>query len=153
MGAAERVQVVTTDVVNENLEGTFDVAVMCAFLQVLSPQEAQMAVQNVGRVTTPGSSAFIMGRGVVDNSRIAPPSGVAFNLYAINTFDGGQAHTVQEYRDWLAAAGFTEDFEWVTLIDGTSIIRATKSAQGPRHLRKITLCLRDSLAKHPEDEA
>jgi hypothetical protein len=62
---------------------------------------------------------------IIDDSRIAPPETVVSNLYFLNIYDGGQAYTEQEYRDWLTEAGF-EGFERVTLPSGGGIIRARK---------------------------
>ena len=42
-GAGDRVKVVTADAVRDPLFGSYDVAVMSAFLQVLSPDDARFA--------------------------------------------------------------------------------------------------------------
>ena len=124
-GAADRVQVVTADAVNGPLTGSFDAAVLNSFIQVLSPDQARRALRNVSEVINPSGAIFISGRGILDDSRVAPPQTVEFNLNAINVFDEGQAHTEQEHRNWLTEAGF-EGFERVTLPSGTSIISARK---------------------------
>ena len=78
------------------------------------------------RVTEPGGEIFILGS-ILDDSRLSPPEAVASNLNFLNIYDGGQAYTEREYRDWLSEAGF-EGFERVLLPNGTSMVWAQKSA-------------------------
>ena len=126
-GAADRVQVVTADIVNESLEGSFDVAVLRSFIQVLSADQARRALLNVGEVTKPGGTIYILGR-IIDDSRVSPLETVGYNLRFLNSYDEGQAYTEQEHREWLIEAGF-QGFERVVLPDGTSIVRARKQTQ------------------------
>ena len=123
-GLADRVRVVAADVVEDRLEGAFDVAVMKSLIQVLNPNQARRALHNVGRVIVPGGEIYILGS-VLDDSRISPQEAVASDLIFLNIYDGGQAYTEGEYRDWLTAAGFV-GFERVVIPDGTSIITARK---------------------------
>jgi ubiquinone/menaquinone biosynthesis C-methylase UbiE len=124
-GAGDRVQVVAADVVRDSLTGSYDVAVLSAFIQVLSPDEARHALKNVSRVVNPGGAVYITGYGIIDNSRTSPPGLVGFNLAFINAYDAGQAYTEQEHKDWLEDAGFGS-FERITLPEGNSIITARK---------------------------
>ena len=66
-GAADRIHVVTADVVRGPLAGSFDVAVLRAFIQVLSPDEAHQALKNVSAVANPGGAIYVLGH-VLDNS-------------------------------------------------------------------------------------
>ena len=124
---ADRVEVVAADVVNGTLEGSFDVAVMSAFIPVISRDDAQRALKNVSKVMEPGGTIYINDGGTLDNSRLSPPEIVRQNLWFINVFDEGQARTEHERREWLADAGF-EDIERKTFPDGRSIMVARKSA-------------------------
>jgi hypothetical protein len=124
--ATDRVQVVAVDVVNEPLPGTYDVAVLRSFLQVLAPKEALRALQHVGAAIHPGGRIYIVGR-VLDDSRLAPLGSVGFNLVFLNLFDEGRAYTEREHREWLSASGF-EEMERVPLAEGNSIITARKPA-------------------------
>ena len=126
-GCADRVQVIAADVVNESLKGSFDVAVLRSFVQVLSADQARRALRNVGQVILPGGTIYILGR-VIDDSRITPLETVGYNLRFLNIYDEGQAYTEQEHREWLIEAGFVEDFERLTLSDGSGIMRARKPA-------------------------
>lgn len=122
---ADRVEVLAADVVNGTLEGSFDVAVMSAFIPVISRDDAQRALKNVSQVMEPGSTMYIPDVGTLDNSRLAPPETVRQNLWFINVFDEGQARTEQERREWLTEAGF-KDIHRQTFPDGRSIMRARK---------------------------
>jgi cyclopropane fatty-acyl-phospholipid synthase-like methyltransferase len=123
---ADRANVISGDVVAGSLEGNYDVAVLRAFIQVLSPDKARHALHNIYRVLEPDSPIFIIGR-VLDDSRLSPPETVAFNLIFINVYDEGQAYTEHEYRSWLTEAGFT-GIERIHLTGGESLITARKPA-------------------------
>jgi SAM-dependent methyltransferase len=123
-GAAERVKVVAADAVKGPLSGSYDAAVLKAFLQVLSAQDARRAIQNVYDVLNPGGKLFIIGQ-ILDDSRLSPLDAVAFNLTFINFFDSGESYTDSEHRDWLTAAGFVE-IQRSPLTDGGSLMTARK---------------------------
>lgn len=123
-GAMERVQVTTADVVSGPLVGSFDVAVLRAFIQVLAPDQAWSAMRNVSRVIEPGGAIYVVGA-ILDNSRLTPSEILGMNLFFLNRFETGQTYTEQEHRDWLTEAGF-QDFERVVLPNGASIVTARK---------------------------
>ena len=124
-GAGNTVKVVTADVVRDPLSGSYDAAVMSAFIQVLSPDDACCAIKNVSKVMNPGGEIYIRGYGIIDDSRTSPQKLVGFNLVFINVYDEGQAYTEQEHKDWLEEAGFS-NFRRAILTDGSSIITARK---------------------------
>jgi SAM-dependent methyltransferase len=124
-GAAERVKIVAADAVKGPLSGTYDAAVLKAFLQVLSTRDARRAIQNVYDALNPGGKLFIIGQ-ILDDSRLTPLDAVAFNLTFINFFDSGESYTDSEHREWLTAAGFV-DIERSPLSDGGSLMTARKS--------------------------
>jgi len=125
-GMAGRAEVISADVVKGPLTGVYDVAVLRAFFQVLSPDNAKKALHNLFRVLEPGSPILIVGQ-VLDDSRLSPPATVAFNLVFINVYDEGRAYTEQDYRTWLGEAGFAGT-ERVLLPGGESLITAYKPA-------------------------
>jgi SAM-dependent methyltransferase len=124
-GAEDRVRVIATDVIRDSLTGSYDVAVLSALIQVLSPDDARRTLKNVSKVVNPDGAIYITGSGIIDNSRTAPPDLVGFNLVFINVYDEGQAYTEQEHKDWLEEAGFG-DFERIIMPDERSIIVARK---------------------------
>ena len=124
-GAGERIKVISADVVHDPLPGSYDAAVMTAFLQVLSPDDARCALKNVSRVMNPGGEIYIRGGGIIDNSRTSPPELVSFNIVLLNVYDEGQAYTEQEHKEWLEEAGF-EGFRRIIMSGGGSIITARK---------------------------
>jgi len=71
-GAGNRVKVVTADVIRESLAISYDAAVMSAFIQLLSPDDARCAIKNVSNVMNPGGEIYIRGYGIIDNSRTSP---------------------------------------------------------------------------------
>jgi hypothetical protein len=54
---SNRVQVVAADVVHTPVSGTYDVAVVRSFLQVLSPEDALQALRHIGAAIHPGEGA------------------------------------------------------------------------------------------------
>jgi len=125
-GATDRVQVLAADVVHTPVPGTYDVAVMRSFLQVLSSDNALQALRHIGAAITPGGVIYIVGR-VLDDARCSPLGAVGFNLLALNIFDAGRAYTEREHRAWLTAIGFAH-IERRPLAEGNSIITARKPA-------------------------
>lgn len=123
-GVSGRIKTASGDVIKGPLTGSFDVTCLSNFIQVLTPDEARGALRNIGQVMEPNGAIYILGR-VLDDSRLAPLESVMFNLAFISMYDGGQAYTEQEYRDWLTEAGFV-DIRRETNPNGTSIISARK---------------------------
>lgn len=124
-GVEDRVRVLAADVVRDLLPGSYDIAVLSSFLQVLSADDARRSLKNISRVMNRGGAIYIRGLGIIDNSHTSPPDLVGFNLVFINIYDEGQAYTEQEHRDWLTEAGF-EHFKRVAIPDGGSWITARK---------------------------
>ena len=124
-GASGRVKITSEDAVNGPVTGSFDVACLSNFIQLLSSDEARRALLNIGQVLEPNGAIYILGRDL-DDSRLSPPESVVFNLVFMSIYDGGQAYTEQEHRDWLTEAGFV-DFQREINPNGTSIISARKS--------------------------
>ena len=126
-GLSSRIDTLSCNVVEEPpipSSGPCDVAVLRAFVQVLSAEDAARALANVGSALAPGGRIFIMGR-MLDDSRLGPPESVAFNFVFINIYDDGRAYTEREHREWLAAAWF-RDVERHRIGEGSSIMTAEK---------------------------
>lgn len=123
-GASQRVEVKAGNVVEGPFSGSYDVAVLRSFIQVLSAAHARRALQNIYQTIEPGGTLFVQGT-ILDDSRLGPCYAVSSNLTYLNTYDEGRAYTEGEYRAWLEEAGFTVS-ERVVMPDGTSIIKARK---------------------------
>ena len=91
-----RVTVVSADVLRDQLQGSYDAAVLRGFIQVLSPEDAVRALTKIRGIVSPGGSIYLIGR-VVDNTRLSPISAVGFSITTLNLYDDGQAYTEQEY--------------------------------------------------------
>jgi ubiquinone/menaquinone biosynthesis C-methylase UbiE len=126
-GAANRIQVVTADVVRAPLTGYFDVAVLRAFIQVLWPDDARRALKNVSAVVNPGGAIYVLGH-ILDNSRVSPIEEVGYNMACMNYYERVPAeYTEQEYKNWLAEAGF-EQIDRDKMPNGDGVITAKKPA-------------------------
>ena len=124
-GVSDRVEVVTANIVEALIHGSFDAVVLKSFIQVLSPNDARRALKNLNASMGPGGVVYILGIGILDNSRISPRGAAITNTIFINIYDEGQAYTEGEYRDWITTAGFV-NFKRDTLPDGLGIITAQK---------------------------
>ena len=123
-GTKDRLSVMSADVLSGSINGSFDAVVMKSMIQVLAEDEAQRALKNVIKVVEPGGDLYILGR-VLDDSHLSPLNALNGNLLFLNIYDGGQAYTERQHRDWLAEAGF-ESIERTFLSNGQSIILARK---------------------------
>lgn len=125
-GVANRVTVLEADVVGGSLPGAYDVAILRALLQVLSPDDARRAVQNIGDTINPGGTIYIVGQ-ILDNSRTSPPRAVGLNLAFINRYEAGESYTEQEHHMWLSEAGFVDiDRANFILASGDDLMTARK---------------------------
>ncbi|MDE0300911.1 MAG: methyltransferase [Candidatus Poribacteria bacterium] len=122
--ARDRLRVLTADVVNEALTGRYDLAVLKAFTQTLSPAEIRKALKNVSSVVEPGGTVCFLAH-ILDDSRSAPRETAVFNLVFLNIYEIGQAYTVGEYYEWLEEAGFSE-VQRTLLEGGPSLLVARK---------------------------
>jgi ribosomal protein L11 methylase PrmA len=124
-GLADRITVDTVDIVNDPIEGDFDIAIARALFQVLPADQCGRAAQNIGTGVTRGGTLFVIGF-ATDDSRLSPTEAVGLNLIFMSMFDGGQAYTESEYRRWLSDAGFAEISREPYLM-GNSLITARKT--------------------------
>ncbi len=121
---SDRLSVMPADFLSGSMNGSFDAVVMRNIIQVLSQDQAQSALKNAIKAVEPGGDLYILGR-ALDDSHLSPLNALYGNLYFLNIYDGGQAYTEQQHRDWLAEAGFGNT-ERTLLPDGRSIIVARK---------------------------
>jgi SAM-dependent methyltransferase len=106
-GATDRVKVMAGDVLSGPLPGSYDVVVLRGLLQVLSSEDARLAVKNIGAAIKPGGTICIVAQ-ILDDSRTTPLEAVGFNQLFINSFETGESYTEREHRAWLTEAGFVE---------------------------------------------
>ena len=125
-GLRDRIDVIAANVVSGPLPGAYDVAVLKGLLQVLSPQDARVAVKNIGAAINPGGKIFIIAQ-ILDDSRISPSEAVWFNLAFINAYEAGESYTESEHREWLTDAGFIDIERADFLLDGSGLMTARKA--------------------------
>ncbi len=119
-------RVVAADVTGDDLQGPYDVAVCNRFLQVLTLEDAGRALKNIAQALEPNGTLYIIGH-VLDDGGLTPAAAVNFGLLALNLYDGGQAFTEQQHRQWLGDAGFV-DITREMLPNGYSLLSARKAA-------------------------
>ncbi len=126
-GLTQRVDVMATDILASSPEGMHDVAVLRYLLQVLSPDQARLALRNVGAALRSGAELFIIGH-VLDDARRSPALAVGMNLVFLSLYDDGRSYTETEHRSWLEDAGFND----ISVLfgagpSGASIVSARKA--------------------------
>ena len=107
-GAADRVQVMTADVVQGPLSGSFDAAVLKTFVNILSPEQDRRALDNISQVINPGGAIYIVGGMYLNDSRLTPADLSVFNITFLGLYEHGQLYTEKEHDEWLTEAGFVE---------------------------------------------
>ena len=120
----DRLSVMSADFLSGSMSGSFDAVVMKNIIQVLSKEQARVALKNTFKVIAPEGDLYILGR-VLDDNHLSPENALNGNLFFLNIYDGGQAYTEQLHRDWLAEAGFGS-VERTTSSNGRSIIVSHK---------------------------
>lgn len=123
-GAGDRIQIVTADAVSGPLTGQYDVVVLRALIQVLSPLDALQALSNIYSILKTGGILYILGH-ILDDSRISPPEEVWHKLGCINYYEAPAPHTEKEHREWLLKAGFRH-IERNVLPNDDSVLLAQK---------------------------
>ena len=101
-------------------------AVLRALVQVLAPEDAARAIANSVACLRPGGTIYILGSGILDDSRLAPRTAVFMNLTFMNLYPAGASYTESEHAGWLVAAG-CGNVRRVTLANGSGIIQADKN--------------------------
>ena len=114
------------DLINSELEGSYDVAVLRALIQVMKPEHARKILKNVFQALEPGGHIYILGI-ILDNTRLSPTVPMAFSLVFLNMYEEGGAYTEKQYHDWLKEAGFTDiSIELGVTPDGGGFVSARK---------------------------
>jgi predicted nicotinamide N-methyase len=126
-GLTQRIDVAATDILGTPPDGTHDVAVLRYLLQVLSPDQARLALRNVSAALRSGGEIFVIGH-VLDDARQSPMPAVGMNLVFLSLYNDGQSYTETEHRSWLEESGFKD----VSILfgagpNGASIARACKA--------------------------
>jgi len=122
----DRIRGIAADLIDNPPEGTYDVAVLRALIQTLSPMQVKAVLKNIGKVMEPGGFICILGY-VTDDTRLWPDASVAYNLHFLNIYDDGQAFTESEHRNWLIDAGFTDvSVEYEVMPHRITIVTARK---------------------------
>lgn len=126
-GMSDRIETMAVDLVDSPPDGSYDVAVLRALIQILSPDRARKVLMNISQVMESGSYLYIVGS-ILDDSRLSPPASVAFSLVFLNVYDDGHAYTEKEHHDWLLEAGFTDiSITHNAMSDGLGIVSARKA--------------------------
>ncbi len=125
-GLSDRITTMGIDLLDSEIEGSYDVAVLRALIQVMKPENARKTLKNVFQALEPGGQIFILGL-ILDNSRLSPIVPMAFSLVFINMYEEGGAYTEKQYHDWLKEAGFTDiSIELGVTPDGGGFVSARK---------------------------
>jgi len=125
-GLSDRITTMGVDLINSELEGSYDVAVLRALIQVMKPEYAREILKNVFQALEPGGHIYILGI-ILGNTRLSPTVSMAFSLVFLNMYEEGGAYTEKQYHNWLKEAGFTDiSIELGVTPDGGGFVSARK---------------------------
>ncbi len=102
---ANDIDVLKWDVLEGPCSISFDVLVLRALIQVLSPEDAKRALINIGNSVNPGGVILILGH-IMDDSKISPIEEVGWYLLNLHWEDEAGYYTDNDYREMLHKAGF-----------------------------------------------
>lgn len=121
----DRVNVETGNILTAPPRGKYQLALLRAVLQVMSPEEAAVAVDHTCAALEPGGWIAIAGSGILTDDGLSPLGGVYTNLTLMNLYPHGTAHRFSDHWRWLEQSG-CGPAEWLTLPNGAPLIRAQK---------------------------
>jgi hypothetical protein len=114
--------ILTWDVLEGPCSKSFDVVVLRALIQVLSPEDANRALINIGNSVNLGGVIIILGH-IMDDSKISPIEEVGWYLLNLHWDDEAGYYTRKDYRDMLHESGFN-DIKYDKLPNGDGLIIA-----------------------------
>lgn len=123
--AGDRVHIETGNILTAPPHGKHQLALLRAVLQVMSPEEAALAVKHTCAALEPGGWIAIAGSGILTDDGLSPLGGVYMNLTLMNLYPRGAAHRFSDHGRWLEQSG-CGPAEWLTLPSGAPLIRAQK---------------------------
>jgi len=106
-GFRSRIQLQPIDIVDGDLQGTYDVAIMRGLIPVLTPQQTRKALKNVHQALKTNSPLYVVGW-IMDDTQSSPLSYATYNLLFVNDYENALIHTEAEHRLWLSEAGFAD---------------------------------------------
>jgi hypothetical protein len=121
----DRVNIETGNILTAPPRGKHHLALLRAVLQVMSPEEAAVAVDHTCSALEPGGWIAIAGSGILTDDGLSPLGGVYINLTLMNLYPHGAAHRFSDHGRWLEQSG-CGPAEWLTLPSGAPLIRAQK---------------------------
>ncbi len=123
---SDRISTMGIDLIESYIEGSYDVAILRALIQIMKPDHAKKVLRNVFQALEPGGHIHIIGS-ILENTRLSPTVSMAFSLVFLNVYDEGGAYTEQEHVDWLEEAGFTDvSVKFGVTPDGGGLVTARK---------------------------
>jgi hypothetical protein len=118
------IQVSSCDILEAPFVNMCDVAVLRAVIQVLSPEDAMVGIQNVSKSINSGGYLIVLGH-VLDDSMLSPVEEVGMNLIYLNWgYDVG-CYTTSQYSEWIHRSGLV-DLVFDSLPNGDRVILARK---------------------------
>lgn len=106
-GLIERVRIVAGDYTIDELPGGHDLALLSAVIHSNSRETNRVLYAKVLRSLNPGGMILIRDH-VLDPTRTFPPDGAIFAVNMLCATSGGNTYTLDEIRDDLESAGFTD---------------------------------------------
>ena len=105
-GLSERISTRPGDLTCDEFGSGYDLALLSAICHMLSPEENRDLLVRVHRSLVPGGRLIIRDF-ILDPDKTSPKPAALFSLNMLVGTRTGASYSEAEYREWLAAAGFT----------------------------------------------
>lgn len=105
-GLAGRVEARAGDAFTADWGGPYDLVFTSNFLHVWGPEENRRLIARAAAVLAPGGRLVVKDL-FLDPGRTAPAGAALFAVSMLVSTERGDAYTVEEVQEWMAAAGLT----------------------------------------------
>jgi ubiquinone/menaquinone biosynthesis C-methylase UbiE len=106
-GISGRVVTRAGDLTKDDLGSDYDLILLSAICHMLSPAENQDLLRRSYRALAPGGRVIIRDF-ILEPEKTAPRAAALFAVHMLLNTRGGSTYSGEEYRSWLAAAGFQQ---------------------------------------------
>jgi predicted O-methyltransferase YrrM len=106
-GLADRISTRNGDLRRDDLGAGYDLVLLSAICHMLGVEENRDLIRRANRATAPGGRLVIRDF-LLDPDRTSPRQGAVFALNMLVATRQGSTYTEDEYRGWLASAGYDD---------------------------------------------
>lgn len=115
-GLDDRISTRTGDLTTDDFGRDYDLVLLSAICHMLSPQE-NMDLFRRSRIALAAGGRLVIRDFVLDRDKTLPKAAALFAVHMLVNTRGGSTYSEDEYRSWLAEAGFSNVVRHQTMRD------------------------------------